>query len=476
MKQLKARVLLVEDDRGLRDLLAEELEEQQLQVKRAETAKEARFLLEEEDFDLIISDLRLPDADGLQLLKGTRLLDEPPSFIMITAFATVSRAVEALKAGADDFLTKPLDLDHFQLCVSRVLETHSLKRRLKRYRQVLEEDRFHGMIGECEAMRLLFGQIRQVARAEGPVLITGESGVGKELVAQAVHRESPRRNRPFVAINCASVPRELMESEFFGHVAGAFTGATRRQSGLLIEADRGALFLDEIAEMPPGLQVKLLRVLEDGKVRPLGSSKERKIDVRVLAASNRNMEEAVKSGDFRRDLFYRLETFTLKVPPLRERGEDLELLVAHFWNRFNLKTNRDIRRISPEAMRQLQDYPFPGNVRELKNAMERAVAFCDGEEIGPNHLPERIRRHRGRTLKPLKSSLFLPSELLDDEHLPSVKEMERLYVQYVLDRVDGNKRRAAGLLGISRTTIYRHLERRKRSSSGRNGGSVRDLE
>lgn len=459
MRTESARVLLVEDDRALRGLLKEELSEQDFDSTAVSTAEEAMLLLEKAAFDLVISDLRLPDADGLQLLQHVRRLDRPPPFIVITAFATVSRAVEALKAGADEFLTKPLDLDHFQLSVARVLETSSLKRRLQRYREVLDGDHFHGMIGQSEPMRLLYDQVRQVARAEGPVLISGESGVGKELVARALHKESKRGERPIVAINCAGIPAELMESEFFGHVAGAFTGASRRQPGLLLEADGGTLFLDEISEMPPELQVKLLRVLEDGRVRPVGSSRERKVDVRILAASNRNLDEAVETGKLRKDLFYRLEAFLLQVPPLRERGEDLELLIAHFWNRFSLKMDKSISRIHPFAMRMLRNYPFPGNVRELKNAMERAVAFCNGQEIRPEHLPAKIRSRDSGAPPASGDSIFLPSELLKEGQLPSVREMERLYVEYVLKRVSGNKRQAAKLLGISRRTIYRHLER-----------------
>jgi len=281
------------------------------------------------------------------------------------------------------------------------------------------------------------------------------------LAAQAIHKESARKAGPFIAVNCAGIPRELLESEFFGHVPGAFTGATGRRDGLFLASDRGTLFLDEIAAMPTELQAKLLRVLEDGRVRPLGSSREVPVDVRIVAASNVDLEERIeesdRDGSFRKDLFYRLEAFALRVPPLRERGDDLELLTGYFWNRSRLKMDREIPKISPAALGQLQRYPFPGNVRELKNAVERAVAFCDGEELLPAHLPKRIREYAPGNSRLLEGSTFLPSDLLRSEQLPSLRQMEELYARYVLDRVGGNKRRAASVLGVSRRTVYRYL-------------------
>lgn len=458
MKNESVRILLVEDDEGLRELLREELEDQGFQIIEAASAEEADTLLQKNLPDLIISDLRLPAADGLALLGQTRRMESPPSFIIVTAFGTVSRAVEALRAGADDFLTKPLDLDHLRLSVARVLETRDLKRNLKRYQDLLEGDVFHGMIAQSEVMQQLFEQVRQVAHARGPVLIAGESGAGKELVARAIHEESRRSGKPFIAVNCAGIPSELLESEFFGHARGAFTGAVREREGLFVEAHHGSLFLDEISEMPVELQAKLLRVLEDGKVRPVGGGRERSVDVRILAATNRDIEQEVREGRFREDLFYRLETFTLRVPPLREREDDLELLAGHFLNRDSLRMKKEIRGISTRAMRQLRSYPFPGNVRELKNAVERAVAFCDTDQLDIAHLPRRIRDHRSIDSQEVYPLSFIPPERLQTDPLPTLAEIERLYIRWVLDRVGGNKRRAAPLLGIGRRTLYRHLE------------------
>ncbi len=452
------RILLVEDDDGLRELLSEELQDLGFDVTEAASAEDADALLQKRPADLVISDLRLPGADGLALLQQTRRLEPLPSFIVITAFGTVSRAVEALKAGADDFLTKPLDLDHLRLSVSRVLDTRALRQNLERYRELLDGDQFHGMIAQSNVMRQLFKQIRQVARAGGPVLVVGESGTGKELVARAVHEESRRAGKPFIAVNCAGIPSDLLESEFFGHARGAFTGASRDREGLFVEAHRGSLFLDEISEMPVELQVKLLRVIEDGEVRPVGGDRRRNVDTRIIAATNRNIEKAVRESRFRDDLFYRLETFILRVPPLREREDDLERLTGHFLNRFALRMNKRIAGVSPRAMRQLRSYPFPGNVRELRNAIERAVTFCNAPELGIEHLPRRIRAREPAAAGEADPFSFIPPERLQGDSIPTLREVERLYMRWVLDRVGGNKRRAAPLLGISRRTLYRRIE------------------
>lgn len=453
-----ARVLLVEDDENLRDLLSAELNEEGFTVEEAASAEEAMLLVEQGPPDLVVSDLRLPGADGMQLLFEVRKMENPPSVIIVTAFGTVSRAVEALKNGADDFLTKPLDLDHFRLSVSRVLEKRDLRKNLERYRELLENEDFCGMIGQSEVMQRLYEQIRCIAQADGPVLLTGESGVGKELVARAVHQEGPRKKCPFVAVNCAGMPADLLESEFFGHVKGSFTGASGARKGLFAEADDGILFLDEISEMPLELQAKLLRVLEDGKVRPVGGTDHRKVDVRILAASNRDIEKALQEDRIRKDLYYRLETFTLHVPGLRERGDDLDLLAAYFLNHYSLKMRKNITGFSTEAMSRLSCYSFPGNVRELKNIIEWSVAFCDGTQIQLSHLPERIRECRlpdspeGREIFPFAYGVIKP-----DNPLP-LKELTRRYVRFVLRQVGGNKKHAASLLKIGRRTLYRYLE------------------
>ncbi|MGM0595176.1 MAG: sigma-54-dependent transcriptional regulator [Pseudomonadota bacterium] len=450
-------VLIVEDDHGLRELIAEELEEAGYRIRQAASLAEAQQQLSAHPPVLVVSDLRLPDGEGLALLQHVRAMAPlPPAFIMITAFGTVEQAVEALKQGADDFLTKPLKLDHLGLAVERAIERRELKRQLSHYRRLLGDDDFHGLIGRSPVMRRLFEQIRRIAQASGPVLILGESGVGKELVAEALHRESDRRDGPFVALNCAGIPAELLESELFGHSAGAFSGAQRARKGLFAEAEGGTLLLDELGEMPAPMQAKLLRILQDGKLRPVGENRERAINVRIIAATNRDLDEEVEQGNFRADLYYRLETFALEVPPLRRRGDDIDLLSAHFIHRFADQAPHPIEGISLEAMERLRAYPFPGNVRELSNAIERAVVFCRGSEIELVDLPARIRGNS--TPLPEASAGERAPQLFDPTLPPPLKTVEQRYVHFVLNHTGGNKQQAARLLGIGRRTLYRYLE------------------
>ncbi|MBU0564998.1 MAG: sigma-54 dependent transcriptional regulator [Gammaproteobacteria bacterium] len=453
------RVLLVEDDDSLRQLLVEELEDRGLQVRALASAEEAVGSLESWEPALVVSDLRLPGADGMALLRRVRTMQAAPAFLVITAFGSIQQAVAALKEGADEFLTKPLDLEHFALAVARALETRRLRDEVRRFQQLLSDDRFHGMLGRSRVMRGLFDQIRQLARAEGPVLVIGESGTGKELVARAVHAESERARGPFLAINCAGLPAELLESEFFGHVSGAFTGANRAHKGLFQQADGGTLFLDEIGEMPLPLQAKLLRVLQEGTIRPVGAERELTVDVRIIAASNRPLETEAGREAFREDLFFRLETFILQVPPLRDREEDLELLAAGFVAHFAARSGRPVRGIAPAALAQLRRYPFPGNVRELQNAIERAVTFCHGRSIELEHLPSRIADYRDDKARSAGAELL--TQLSDGPLLPTLEELELRYIEHVLKLVDGNKRRAAALLGIGRRTLYRRLGERE---------------
>ncbi len=453
------RVLLVEDDNSLRQLLVEELEDRGLQVRALASAEEAVGSLESWEPALVVSDLRLPGADGMALLRRVRTMQAAPAFLVITAFGSIQQAVAALKEGADEFLTKPLDLEHFALAVARALETRRLRDEVRRFQQLLSDDRFHGMLGRSRVMRGLFDQIRQLARAEGPVLVIGESGTGKELVARAVHAESERARGPFLAINCAGLPAELLESEFFGHVSGAFTGANRAHKGLFQQADGGTLFLDEIGEMPLPLQAKLLRVLQEGTIRPVGAERELSVDVRIIAASNRPLETEAGREAFREDLFFRLETFILQVPPLRDREEDLELLAAGFVAHFAARSGRPVRGLAPAALAQLRRYPFPGNVRELQNAIERAVTFCHGRSIELEHLPSRIADYRDDKARSAGAELL--TQLSDGPLLPTLEELELRYIEHVLKLVDGNKRRAAALLGIGRRTLYRRLGERE---------------
>lgn len=463
MNPPRTQLLLVEDDTALTTLIVDELESEGWHLATAATLAEARSWLAEHRVAVVICDLRLPDGNGMQLIEelvGTREDALRPGLVVITAFGSVRQAVAALQAGADDFLTKPLDLDHFRIAISRVLETQQLKAELRRFRHFIGNDNeFHGLFGKSTAMLRLCEQVRTVARADGPVLILGESGTGKELVAQAIHAESERAEGPFLAVNCAGIPRELLESEFFGHARGAFSGAEKARKGLLQEAHGGTLMLDEIGEMPQALQAKLLRALQDGSIRPVGQDTEERVDVRIIAATHQDLSKKVADGSFREDLYYRLETFTLPVPPLREREEDVVLLARRFLQEFALRQDKHIQDLSPDALRLLAPYPFPGNVRELRNVIERAVAYCQGSRITAQDLPDRLRAAQP------DSGGDGPSAKSEDEQyliqgniLPTLDELQKRYARLVLQRVDGNKQRAAALLGIGRRTLYRWLD------------------
>ena len=442
MTAAKAMIGVIEDDPALQELLVEELEAEGYKVM-AWGSVEA-FKKSVTPLDLVISDIRLPGLSGLSLLESLKNEDNSPALLLITAFGTVDQAVDALKQGADDFLTKPLDVEHLLLSVKRILEHRSLQRELKRYRQ--QQKGPGGLVGQSPSMRKLYDQIERIAPADGSVLITGESGTGKELVAKALHQLSDRAEQSFQAVNCAGIPADLMESEFFGHAAGAFTGAQKKRQGLLKQADGGTLLLDEIGEMPMALQAKLLRVLQEGTIRAVGSDEEETVNVRILAATHQDLEQQVEDGRFRQDLFYRLETFSLRVPPLRERGEDIERLANYFLQQLQKSSDKTVRSISPAALEQLYSYRFPGNVRELQNAIERAFTFSRDDKIAVEDLPQRI---------------------LDSEHEPDVEydtewptldEYQNQYIRKVLAHAEGNKSKAAEILGVTRRTLYRWLE------------------
>ncbi len=447
-------VLVVEDDPGHRELLQQELSDAGYPVTTVASAEQAVTLLGERSFALVVSDLRLPEADGFAVLEATRTLVPAPGFIMLTGFGTIDQAVGALKAGADDFLTKPVDLEHLRLAAQRVLQTRQLRAEVRQYREVLGDNGFHGMQGKSPAMLRLFALIRRIAPSDGSVLITGESGTGKELVARALHEESPRAEGPFVALNCAGIPETLLESELLGHAAGAFSGAKGSRRGLFLEADGGTLFLDEIGEMPASMQTKLLRVLQDGRVRPVGANEEIPTDVRIVAATHRDVTELMNEGQLREDLFFRLETFRIEVPPLRERGEDIARLLHIFLRRHALEQGLSARRVEPEAMRRLLGYRFPGNVRELAGLVERAATLARDGVIRLDDLPERVRAD-APVRDPSVAGLRGDGE--HDEAWETLEELENRYIRQVLAHTEGNKQRAARILGIGRKTLYRRL-------------------
>lgn len=441
------KVAVVEDDPGLRELLQEELESAGYHVRAFATAED--YLgVDSLAPQLVISDIRLPGLSGMDLLQRLKGAEQPPAFILITAFGTVTQAVEALKQGADDFLTKPLDLEHLLVSVERVLDYHQLQREVAQYRSAQAPGTGPaGLIGTSTTMQKLYQSIKQIAGADGAVLIQGESGTGKELVAQALHQQSKRADRPFLAVNCAGIPAELMESEFFGHAAGAFTGAQGARAGLLKEADGGTLLLDEIGEMPMALQAKLLRVLQEGTLRPVGSDGEVAVDVRIIAATHQDLEARVRTNAFREDLFYRLETFRIDVPPLRAREQDVLLLAQYFLRQQRELNEKPVLGFSTAAKKLLQEYDFPGNVRELRNAIERAYTFCEEEWITPEHFPARLR----------EGSLSTDTLTPDGTTWPTLQEVQERYVRQVLAETEGNKQRAAKILGVTRRTLYRWL-------------------
>lgn len=454
MAKWNERIIVVEDDPGLAELLVEELESEGFRVRHFLSVEDAWPQIERWQPDLVLSDLRLPGADGMSLVKQVKSLSPAPVMLLITAFGSVSQAVAALKQGADDFMTKPLDMEHLLLTIQRLVKHRRLEQEVSQLREQTHGESFHGMIGQSRVMRQLYQNIQQVAATDAPVLVLGESGTGKELVAKAIHAESPRANQPFLAVNCAGIPTELMESEFFGHAAGAFTGAQKARTGLLKEADGGTLLLDEIGEMPLELQAKLLRVLQEGTMRPVGADHEVQVNVRIIAATHRDLETRVSEGEFRQDLFYRLEALTLQIPALRERGDDRELLAQHILAELT-QASGAARQFSAATLDLIYQYPFPGNIRELRNAIERAVTFCQEDVIEPEHLPERMR---------LAATQLAP-QVANDQHveqdaqpLRTLSEVQQDYVQYVLRETGGNKRKAADILGVTRRTLYRWLE------------------
>jgi len=449
-------ILIVEDDPAILELLEEELQDAGHDTLGVGSAEEAIATLSHTPVAMVISDVRLPGMSGLALLEQLRDENSPLGFIVITAFGTIDQAVEALKLGADDFLTKPLDLENVREAVFRVLEHRRLA---ERFRRSGPPGHFHGIVGESEPMQALFHDAARLAKSDAPILVLGESGTGKELLARAIHAESSRAEGPFVAINCASIPGELMESEFFGHVKGAFTGASDHRQGLFQTARGGSLFLDEIGEMSPELQAKLLRALQEKTVRPVGSEREETVDVRIIAATHRDLARAIETGHFRSDLFYRLETFSLRIPPLREREGDLERLITALIDKHAEAQAKRIEGIEPAALQALLAYPYPGNVRELENAIMRTVTLADAGEIRHADLPERLREQAEASRRESGEVLpGSPAPSVPQQAWPSLEEVEKRYIRKVLDATGGNKRRTADILGIARRTLYRRLD------------------
>ncbi len=420
-----ARILIVDDEAAILRLLKEALTQWGYQVTGATSAAEALQALRGDMFDAVITDIRMPDMNGLELLKEIKRHDESVEVVVMTGYPTIASAVEALKEGAFDYLSKPLLLDELRHLMARMTERRFLR-------------------GEVHSQRVK-EILAKVAPTDSPVLIEGESGTGKELVAAAIHRLSPRAKGPFIPVNCSAIPEDLLESEFFGHVRGAFSGAVSDTLGLFRGANEGTIFLDEVAELSPGLQVKLLRVLQEMQVRPVGSTKAYAVDVRVIAATNRDLERTIAEGQLRQDLYYRLNVVRVTLPPLRSRRDDIPPLVNHFIRRFSRRFRREIRGTTPDALAALQAYDFPGNVRELENLIERAFAMGAREQISLTDLPS------------LTAGQAAPVAATSGA-IPQLAEVEKELILRALAFYKDDKEAAATALGISRRTIYRRLK------------------
>ncbi len=457
---MPGRVMIIEDDEALRGLIERKLRRAGWATTAHASAEEALPRLQEDDPEVVLTDLNQGGADGIAVCRAvTAQIPGVPTVVM-TAFGSMDAAIGAMRAGAWDFLTKPLDMAVLTISLDRALEHRRLHLEVQRLRQQAERDAGFGeILGESQAMRELFDLIERVAPAPSSVLITGESGTGKELVARALHRASGRRGS-FVAINCGAVPAALLESELFGHVKGAFTDARSARAGLFVQAEDGTLFLDEIGDMPLELQVKLLRALQERRIRPVGADREQDVDVRVLAATNQDLEAAMLAGRFREDLFYRLDVIRLELPPLRARGRDVLLLAQAFLEAHAARMGKPVRGIAEDAARKLLDYDWPGNVRELHNCLERAVVLARLDHITVADLPRRLQQH-----EPDVQVVAVASE---PELLLPLEEVERRYVQKALETLGGNKSLAAKVLEVDRRTLYRMLERWEKGG-GREG-------
>ena len=445
-----ARILVVDDDQSSRELLARILTAAGHHVTTLSDGREAVAALDAGDPpDLVVSDIRMAEMDGLQVIDAFRERAPDTPVILVTAFGNIDGAVEAIRRGAADYLSKPYDVDAIQIVVARALQHRDLAMENRALRRGLRDRyRLDNVVGRSEAMLQVYKTAARVASTDATVLIQGESGTGKELVARAIHTASPRASGPFVAVDCGAIAEGVLESELFGHARGAFTGAQVARRGLFEEAHHGTLFLDEIGDIGPNLQARLLRALQEGTVRRVGTNEPISVDVRIVAASNRDMEAAVKQGAFRADLYYRLHVVSIHIPPLRERREDIPLLAEHFAQKHG---RAEGSAISPEARELLLAHDWPGNVRELENVIARALALNPSGVVLPEDLPDAIRSAR-----PIPA----PAPLPDVSDRPSLAELERRYATQVLRETNGNKTRAAEILGIDRKTLYRILGER----------------
>ncbi len=441
------RILVVDDEANARSALAEILQEAGYTVDTAADGQIALGKLPQFDPDVVLTDLKMPVVDGIALIDKGRPLAPYAAFVVMTAFGTIDTAVQAIKGGAENYLTKPIDLNALHALVERALEKASLLREAAMLRERIDDHyQFDRILGEHPAMQRLLKMVAQVAKSRATVLIHGESGTGKELIAAAIHQHSVRKSKPFIRLNCAALSETLLESELFGHERGSFTGAAGRREGRFKQADGGTLFLDEVSEIPPPLQIKLLRFLQEREFERVGGNETITVDVRVVAATNRDLKQLVEEGSFREDLFYRLKVVQLDVPPLRVRRSDIPLLAQSFLNRFSEENERQLVGFTDEAVQHLMAYPWPGNVRELENAIERAVVMSEGETIDVNDLPTGTQGH----LEGSGLSALIPGI--------TMAELERLAIIQTLDSVDGSTAKAAKTLGVSQRKIQYRIK------------------
>lgn len=456
MSQDTKHILVVDDEENMRHMLSLLLAREGYRVSAAEHGARALELLTKDPADIVLCDLKMPVMDGMEFLEACQSRGLEPTLIIMSAYGTLETALEAMKKGAYDYVQKPFKPDEVILTIRKAEERERLRKENLQLREELAlQSRYGDMVGQSQPMKEIFSTIEKVAPFAITVLILGESGTGKELIARAIHNKSPRVSHPFLALNCGAVPQSLMESELFGHVKGAFTDAVQERKGMFAAADKGTLFLDEVGELPRELQVKLLRVLQDQEVRPVGGTRSQKVDVRILAATSRDLEEDVREGRFREDLFYRLNVVTIKVPPLRQRVEDIPLLVEHFISRLRRKLRVEVEGITLRALSTLMRYWWPGNIRELENVLERAMVLCDSRRIDFPDLPQRIRNQVDYKAVLSQADLRLR---------PRLRSLERELIKEALERTGGNRTQAARLLGITHRALMYKLRETDQSS------------
>ena len=441
------RIMVVDDEKSMRDFLSIMLEKEGYTVSIASDGTEAKHLIETDLVDLVVADIKMPEINGIELLEYIRQVSPETIVIMITAYASTETAIQALKLGAYDYISKPFNVDEIKIIIEKALEKKRLKEEniyLKKELQLRERQYFDSIVGKNKKMVALYRLIEQIAPTNTTVLICGESGTGKELIARAIHYHSPRRDKQFVSINCGALPETLLESELFGYLKGAFTGATSNKKGLFEVANGGSLLLDEIGEMSPSMQVKLLRVLQDKIIRRLGGLQEIKVDVRIITSTNQDLQRLVEEKKFREDLFYRVNVMQIRIPPLRERRDDILLLANHFLSIFTKETGKNIQGFHEQTKAYLESYDWPGNVRELENVVERAVALETTNLIMPERLPEKIYRDK---IPSPDSPFYLPDEGMKlEEHIVNIRKK---FMSSALEKAGGMQKRAAALLGMT---------------------------